>query len=91
MNGTEISCNDWIYDETVYTSTLTSKVTYFNKSLIIIKRNKKMPKQFQIISNRKTVDTDGNIDALTTHVHDRPLSWRDTDTSIKSGWDKLVV
>jgi hypothetical protein len=44
MNGTEMSCNDWIYDETVYTSTLTSKVTYFSKSLIIIKRNKKNAK-----------------------------------------------
>jgi hypothetical protein len=35
-------------------------------------------------SNRKIVER-SNIDASNTHIHDRSLSWLDTETSIKSG------
>jgi hypothetical protein len=33
----------------------------------------------------------GKIDTCNTHIHDRSLSWLDTDTSIKSGGLKLAL
>jgi hypothetical protein len=49
-----------------------------------------MPKQFQILSNRREYRGKHRC-PYHTYVHDRPLPWRNTDTSIKSGWGKLVV
>jgi hypothetical protein len=42
------------------------------------------------IGSYKSVERD-KIDTPNIQVHDRSLSWLGTDTSIKSGGDKLVL
>ena len=38
-----------------------------------------------ILNSNQNIVVRGTINTLSTHVHDRSLSWVDTDTSIKRG------